>query len=218
MENVRRRCGFFNGINVPADGTRGSFSKNHIDVEIQEEEGNPRLRFMVFYGASDVRDKAATWDLLRCLGRNNLLPWFVGGDFNDIAFANEKQGGVLREDARMEAFHRTFKDCHLEDIGYFGTRAGKIKQRRDREVKRLTRRLEELNCFGRLEESLAELVDVKLHLNMEMDKEERYWEQRARVNWLKMRDKNTSFFHKFASQRRRTNRIRGLQRSDDCTG
>ncbi|KAH1030127.1 hypothetical protein J1N35_046062 [Gossypium stocksii] len=49
---------------------------------------------------------------------------------------------------------------------------------------------------------------------MKMDKEERYWEQRDRVNWLKMGDKNTSFFHKFAIQRRCTNRIRGLQRSD----
>lgn len=61
---------------------------------------------------------------------------------------------------------------------------------------------------------MAELVDVKLHLNMEIDKEERYWEKRARVNWLKNRDRNTSFFQKFTSQRRRTNRICGLQRRD----
>ncbi|KAA3467258.1 reverse transcriptase [Gossypium australe] len=51
--------------------------------------------------------------------------------------------------------------------------AGKIKQKRGRDVKRLTKRLEELNCFESSKESLAELVD-----------------------------------------KRRTNRIRGLQRSD----
>lgn len=56
-----------------------SFSKNHIDVEIQEKEENPQLTFTGFYRAPDVRDKAATWDLLRCLGSNNFLPWSVGG-------------------------------------------------------------------------------------------------------------------------------------------
>ncbi|KAH1031356.1 hypothetical protein J1N35_043530 [Gossypium stocksii] len=76
-------------------------------------------------------------------------------------------------------------------------------------------RLEELSSDERSEETLAELVKVKLHLNMEINKEERYWEQRARANWLKMGDKKTSFFHKYASQRRCINRIRGLQKNDD---
>ncbi|KAK8340406.1 hypothetical protein V6Z12_A08G098700 [Gossypium hirsutum] len=63
--------------------------------------------------------------------------------------------------------------------------AGKIKHKRGQDVKRLTRRLEELNCSERSKEFLVELVDVIVHLNMEMDKKERYWKQRARVNWLK---------------------------------
>ncbi|KAA3467389.1 reverse transcriptase [Gossypium australe] len=81
-------------------------------------------------------------------------------------------------------------------------------------MQRLNRRLEELNGEESSEGTLAKLMEVKLHLNMEMDKEERYWEQRARVNWLQMGNKNTSFFHKSASQRRRINRIRGLHRID----
>lgn len=47
-------------------------------------------------------------------------------------------------------------------------------------------------------------------MNLEVDKDERYWEQRARANWLKAGDKNTSFFHKYASQRRSKNRIKTL--------
>ncbi|KAA3464864.1 reverse transcriptase [Gossypium australe] len=81
-------------------------------------------------------------------------------------------------------------------------------------IQRLNRTIEELNDEERTEESLVELMEVKLHLNMEMDKDERYWEQRARVNWLRMSDKNTSFFHKYVMQRRRINRIQGLQRAD----
>ncbi|KAA3471909.1 reverse transcriptase [Gossypium australe] len=79
MEKIMRRCGFFNGVDIPADGTRGglsigrngshlvslnSFSKNHIDVKIQEEEDNPRWRFTGFYGAPNVREKVEIWDLL----------------------------------------------------------------------------------------------------------------------------------------------------------
>lgn len=70
--------------------------------------------------------------------------------------------------------------------------AGKIQAKQRYEVKRLNRRLEELNGDKRLDGTLAELMEVKIHLNMEMNKEERYWEQRARVNWLRMGDKNTS--------------------------
>ncbi|KAK5843471.1 hypothetical protein PVK06_005928 [Gossypium arboreum] len=53
-------------------------------------------------------------------------------------------------------------------------RVNTIKARRGRDVKSLTRRLEALNGAERTEESLAEIVDVKLHLNMVMDKEEQY--------------------------------------------
>ncbi|KAA3476719.1 reverse transcriptase [Gossypium australe] len=295
MEKVRRRCGFFNGIDVPAKGSRGglslrwngghlinlkSFSKNRIDVEVQEEEGKPCWRFTGFYGDPEVRNKATTWDLLRKLGQNNSVPWL--------------------------AFHKSLEDCFLEDIGFTGpwftwergrVEDRNIRERLDRrvatdtwiqtfpnfslrylshsfsdhcpllvdtkseqkrnghnkfrfeswwileesceeEIKKLwegsagsyqnrmtnlakglkiwasTIRLEELNDKEGTEENLTEIMEVKLHLNMEINKEEKYWEQRARSNWLQVGDKNTSFFHKYASQRRRINRIRGLQRTD----
>ncbi|KHG28830.1 hypothetical protein F383_12723 [Gossypium arboreum] len=44
-----------------------------------------------------------------------------------------------------------------------------------------------------------------------MEKEKTYWEQRDQANWLRIRDRNTAFFHKFASQRRHMNRIRVLE-------
>lgn len=48
-------------------------------------------------------------------------------------------------------------------------------------------------------DNLAKIIDTKVHLNLEIDKDERFWEQRARANWLKVGDKNTAFFHKHAS-------------------
>lgn len=64
------------------------------------------------------------------------------------------------------------------------------------------------------DENLAELIDTKVDVNFEIEKDERYWEQWARVNWLKLGDKNTAFFHEQATQRWRKNYIRKLQYND----
>lgn len=71
MTMIRSRSGFTNSIEVSADGTRGelclawkdsinvtlqSFSKNHIDVLIKNEDGK-ECRFTGFYGAHCVSDR-----------------------------------------------------------------------------------------------------------------------------------------------------------------
>ncbi|KAI9162186.1 hypothetical protein LWI28_024695 [Acer negundo] len=43
-----------------------------------------------------------------------------------------------------------------------------------------------------------------------LETEERYWKQRAKVEWLKGGDRNTRFFHSKASARKARNRIQGL--------
>ncbi|KAA3486462.1 reverse transcriptase [Gossypium australe] len=60
------------------------------------------------------------------------------------------------------------------------------------------------------DENLAEIAEVQLGLNLEADKEELFWEHRARVNWLKNGDQNTSFFHKTVNQRQFRGRISEL--------
>ncbi|KAH1072684.1 hypothetical protein J1N35_025012 [Gossypium stocksii] len=61
------------------------------------------------------------------------------------------------------------------------------------------------------DEILGEITEVQLGLNLEADKEELFWEQRARINWLKNGDRNTSFFHKIAVQRQFHGRIAELK-------
>jgi hypothetical protein len=41
-----------------------------------------------------------------------------------------------------------------------------------------------------------------------------FWRQRAHVRWLQSGDKNTAFFHAFASERKKRNTIKILRRED----
>lgn len=43
-----------------------------------------------------------------------------------------------------------------------------------------------------------------------MEQEELTWVQRARADWLKHGDRNTNFFHQYASSRKKKNIIKGL--------
>lgn len=81
--------------------------------------------------------------------------------------------------------------------------ANDIKRRRHMQKRDLERRLGELLKGDRNDENMAEIIDTRLQLNSDIDKDEVYWEQRARANWLRLGDKNTSFFHRLASMRKK---------------
>lgn len=74
--------------------------------------------------------------------------------------------------------------------------------------------LQELYGMDPSDEVLKEIMEVQLDLNLEIDKEEIFWEQQAWANWLKHGDRNTSFFHKATVQRFYRNRILGLECED----
>ncbi|XP_017628666.1 uncharacterized protein LOC108471578 [Gossypium arboreum] len=79
----------------------------------------------------------------------------------------------------------------------------------------LTSKLSTLLEADRNDENLADIIDTKILLNFEIEKDECYWEQRARINWLKLGDRNTAFFHKQATQRKMRNPIQKMQFEDD---
>lgn len=68
--------------------------------------------------------------------------------------------------------------------------------------KKLEQHLLRLNTEYPSDCILGDIVETKVALNLGVDCEELYWEQRAWVNWMKNDDCNTPFFHKFASERR----------------
>jgi hypothetical protein len=66
------------------------------------------------------------------------MPWVVIGDFNEILFSNEKEGGDPRPDHIMQAFRDALSNCNLHDLGFLGDpftwHRGWIHERLDRVV------------------------------------------------------------------------------------
>jgi hypothetical protein len=64
--------------------------------------------------------------------------WLALGDFNEILFNYEKEGGRPRSQQAMQGFHDALRHCDLEDMGYVGKlftwRRGKIRERLDKGV------------------------------------------------------------------------------------
>lgn len=66
------------------------------------------------------------------------IPWLLMGDFNEILYNHEKEGGNPRPRRYMQEFQECLHDCELEDVGYVGDkftwRRGRIRERLDRGV------------------------------------------------------------------------------------
>lgn len=76
-----------------------------------------------------------TWEALRSIKNVNPMPWLVVGDFNEILYNNEKEGGRPRTQRQLQAFHDSLAECDLVDLGYVGDQytwqRGKIRERLD---------------------------------------------------------------------------------------
>lgn len=102
-------CNFFHDVssqykeNISTSGffTFNSFSRHFVCYAIQErvmgsveindcEKGLWRLTG--FYGYPNGSRRRVSWDLLRHLSSQSMLPWCIFCDFNDIVDASEKRG------------------------------------------------------------------------------------------------------------------------------
>lgn len=72
------------------------------------------------YGEPELKEK--TLELLGWLKdqENKKLPWLCAGDFNEILYHHEKEGGAPRAQACMDRFKEALEGCELDDLGFSG--------------------------------------------------------------------------------------------------
>lgn len=104
---VRNCVGKGGGIAVfwqrGVDVSLRNYSDNHIVMDILEADGFG-WRFTGVYGFPQTEFKHRTWTLLRDLRAQDDLPWLCAGDFNEILFQYEKEGGCARPQVQMDRF------------------------------------------------------------------------------------------------------------------
>lgn len=89
----------------------------HIDVIVQEDD-DFKWRLTRIYRAAHSERKVETWRLMRTLNHQINLPWVCMGDFNEILFQHEKQGGAPRGHTCMQNFRDALEWCNLNDLGF----------------------------------------------------------------------------------------------------
>ncbi|KAL9674402.1 hypothetical protein QQ045_030674 [Rhodiola kirilowii] len=76
-----------------------------------------------------------------------------------------------------------------------------------RKVNELKESIQEIRGRPRTEETSKLEAGLIVELDEWLEREELWWRQRSRADWLRQGDQNTSFFRQKASQRRRRNQL-----------
>lgn len=134
MESFKFKLGLGNLVVVASEGQGGGLavlwrkginivvrdsSKNYIDMDIIED-GGYIWRFTGIYGEPKTELKHRTWTIMRNLKLTRNLPWLCAGDFNEVLYQHEKEGGCPRSQLCMDRFKGALEDCELGDLGFSG--------------------------------------------------------------------------------------------------
>ncbi|MBA0664128.1 hypothetical protein Goklo_004177 [Gossypium klotzschianum] len=190
-ENRNRMGSIIEGTTKECDEHKQYLAKGGMAREVAYvSDGERVVRFPV---KASQKTTLMLLDKKPQLVRSGILRAFmlVSGDFKKILFDYEKKGGIPRDEGRMKEFRKALFECGLEDIEsssgelidklgcirpYLKVWFERIKTKKRKVTKGLKKKLEELNCQERTDDVMAEIIDVKLHLNMEADQEESYRE------------------------------------------
>ncbi|XP_074271284.1 uncharacterized protein LOC141595214 [Silene latifolia] len=89
----------------------------YIHTKVLKKLNNNSFYVTFVYGFNKIEDKASLWQNLIRLNVQD--PWIVMGDFNAVMYANERLGGLVK-DEEMVPFQDTVAECDLQDLKSYG--------------------------------------------------------------------------------------------------
>lgn len=147
LERIRRRCGFDEAWYVPPVGKSGGLalwwmedigvniinsSKNVINTRIVSSHDQFPAYITFICGPPVEGKRMKVLDQVRLLVRGMAETWLYVGDFNDLLFQNDKQGGNPHVIRRVLNFQGFVSDCELMEIEAKGARFKVVQSTRRR--------------------------------------------------------------------------------------
>uniref|UniRef100_A0A0A8XR28 Reverse transcriptase domain-containing protein n=1 Tax=Arundo donax TaxID=35708 RepID=A0A0A8XR28_ARUDO len=135
----------------------------------------------------------------------------------EAGWTQEEQCEVIVENAwkkSKELRRGTVEDCVKEVAIDLWDWSRNILGDLEKRIKKAKKNLEECRRHPINQGNINREAMLKFKLDRLEDQRDLYWKQRAHVNWLEKGDRNTKFYHQYASDRRRRNKIKKLVKDD----
>lgn len=91
-----------------------------IEVLITDDESGHDWHLVNLYASTNDGIRKSQWEELLRYRQHSTGDWVLWGDFNDLLWEDEKQGGWNREIWTLKAFRQFTTDLGAVDIGYYG--------------------------------------------------------------------------------------------------
>ncbi|KAL0297736.1 UNVERIFIED_CONTAM: hypothetical protein Sradi_6825700 [Sesamum radiatum] len=211
---------YYESVSMELPGPRGPLdsSTSRTVNPVQLEEGQGWWRFTGIYGEPDNSKHELTWNLLARLRAQSDRSCLFAGDFNEILDPTEKSWGpsrpnwVLCSGIPVDGGSKP-PGCSLISASELWLRArGLVWGVVGKPVLQKQGVLLEKQIMP---EVATEICLVRKLLENVATYEEIVWRQRSKELWLREGDRNTGYFHRWASHRFKTNCIRKYKRWRD---
>ena len=111
---------------------RNSIASSHVHQQLEKKRGE-RVAYQFGTAQTSSQEAPPCGAPTPGLYSKGNHPLVVLGDFNEILYPSEKEGGMARPLGMMREFRECLMDCGLEDLGYKGDlftwKRGEIRER-----------------------------------------------------------------------------------------